>query len=107
MEPQSRTQTVKLALDGLTQPVLPGTFGRIYVDDSVRDCILVPAGAVYRIGQLELVQTVQDGRVLRRLIKTGALHGERLEVLSGLASGETILLQPVQDTAAAGAALER
>lgn len=107
VEPQSRTQTVKLSLDGLTQPVLPGTFGRIFVDDSVRDCILVPAGAVYRIGQLELVQTVQEGRVLRRLIKTGAAHGARLEVLSGLASGETILLQPVQDAGAASAALER
>ncbi len=41
----SRTQLVKVHLEGVEGDVLPGTFGRLWVEAEPRDVILVPASA--------------------------------------------------------------
>ena len=98
IDPQSRTQTVKISLAGAgSVEVLPGTYGRFSVADDAVERILVPTGAVYRVGQLEMVQVLEQGRVLRCLVKTGQTFGDRVEILSGLQAGETILTEPVQN----------
>lgn len=91
IDPHSRTQLVKVRLADTAGQVLPGTFGRVWVEDDVRASILVPASAVFRSGQLEMVHVVEDGRALRRSVKTGARYGEEVEILSGLRPGDTIL----------------
>ncbi len=96
VDPMSRTQRMKVHIEGAGADVLPGTFGRVWVADDPRPAILVPATAVYRIGQLEMVQLVADNRVIRRLVKTGPLFGDRIEILSGLSAGDTILTQPIK-----------
>lgn len=96
IDPSSRTQQVRIHLEPVEQPVLPGTFGRVWVHDDARKSVMIPASCVYPVGQLELVQTVEDGRVMRRLVKTGPTAGDAVEILSGLAGGETVLLQPIR-----------
>ena len=91
----SRTQLVKVHLDGVEGDVLPGTFGRLWVDAESRDAVYVPASAVRQIGQLAFVQVVRDGRAVRRLVKTGPIRGDRVEILSGLRAGEVILVNPI------------
>lgn len=91
----SRTQLVKVHLDGVEGDVLPGTFGRLWVDAESRAAVFVPASAVRQIGQLAFVQIVRDGRAIRRLVKTGPVHGDRIEILSGLRAGEVILVNPI------------
>ena len=93
----SRTQLVKVHLDDVTGDVLPGTFGRLWVAAEPRPAIFVPAAAVIRAGQLAFVQVVQDGRAVRRLVKTGAAVNDRMEILSGLRAGETILVNPAPE----------
>ncbi len=93
----SRTQLVKVHLDGVEGNVLPGTFGRLWVDAEPRESIFVPASAVIRLGQLTFVQVVRNSRALRQLVKTGPMVGERIEILSGLQAGETILATPIQE----------
>jgi RND family efflux transporter MFP subunit len=97
VDPASRTQMVKIRLEGVEDNVLPGTFGRLWLDEEPRSTMRIPAGAVYRVGQLELVQVVENGRAVRRLVKTGPLYGERIEVLSGLKDGETVLANPIKE----------
>jgi RND family efflux transporter MFP subunit len=97
IDPISRTQLVKIKLDGVTGDVLPGTFGRFFVDDTARETILVPASAVYRAGQLELIQVVKGDRVVRRLVKSGPASGDKVEILSGLKAGEKALARPVTE----------
>ena len=97
IDPMSRTQLVKIQLEGETGDVLPGTFGRLFVDDTARDTILVPASAVYREGQLEMVRVVENGRAVNRLVKSGAAMGEKVEILSGLKDGEIVLAKPVTE----------
>jgi RND family efflux transporter MFP subunit len=94
VDPSSRTQKVKVRLEGVAGEVLPGTFGRLWVEEVPREAIRVPKSTVYRSGQLELVQVVRDGRVLRRLVKTGPEYGNSVEILSGLKADETILAEP-------------
>lgn len=55
----------------------------------------MPATSVYRVGQLEMVQVVESGRVLRRLVKTGDKRNGEVEILSGVREGERVLVRPV------------
>jgi RND family efflux transporter MFP subunit len=96
IDPSSRTQQVRIRLEPLAQPVLPGTFGRVWLHDEPRNCLMIPASCVYAVGQLEMVQAVENGRVMRRLVRTGPKAGDAVEILSGLADGETVLLQPIR-----------
>ena len=97
VDPGSRTQTVKVRLESEGKGLLPGTFGRLWVDGEPHDGFRVPATSVYHVGQVELVQVVRDGRVMRRAVKTGSLFGDRIEILSGLSDGDEILAQPVKE----------
>ena len=97
IDPMSRTQLVKIQLNDVTGDVLPGTFGRLFVDDAARETILVPASAVYRAGQLEMVQVVENGRAVRRLVKSGPTAGDKVEILSGLTNGERVLVKPATE----------
>ena len=97
IDPMSRTQLVKIQLDDATGDILPGTFGRLFVDDAARDTILIPASAVYRAGQLEMVQVVENGRAVRRLVKSGPMAGDKIEILSGLKNGEIVLVKPATE----------
>lgn len=93
----TRTQLVRVHLDGVEGDVLPGTFGRLWVEAEPREAVFVPSAAVVRIGQLAFVQVVRDGRAFRRLVKTGPARGDQIEILSGLRAGDVILAQPVQE----------
>ena len=97
VDPATRTQLVKVHLDGVTGEVLPGVFGRLWVDDEPRSVILVPADAVRRTGQLETVVVVESGRPVRRLVKTGLPREDRIEILSGLKDGDVIVRNESED----------
>ena len=97
VDPLSRTQIVKVHIDCTTPDLLPGTFGRLWVADEARDTLMIPTGAVYSVGQIELVQVVSDGRAIRRAVRTGPTHGPSVEILSGLAAGDTVLVNPIKE----------
>lgn len=95
----SRTFLVKIGLPH-RDDVYAGMFGRVFIPTGERVRLLAPSTAIERIGQLEFATVVNDqGRPLRRLVTTGAQpDGEDVEVLSGLAAGESLLLPaPLDD----------
>ena len=87
----SRTRKVKLALAGAQGDVLPGAFGRLCVEETPHAAVLLPAAAILHMGQLEMAQVVENGHVLRRLVKTGPAYDGQVEILSGLQDGEVVL----------------
>lgn len=97
IDPRSRTQWVKVQLDGVKNDVLPGTFGRLWLTDLEQPMIRIPESAVYRVGQLELVQVIQDRRPVRRLVKTGAHAAGQIEILSGLSAGDVLVAHPTKE----------
>jgi RND family efflux transporter MFP subunit len=91
-DPASRTVTVKLDLPA--DPGLrSGLFGRARFPAEERQVILVPIPALVERGQLAAVYVVGDDDVARlRLVTAGARHADRVEVLSGLAGGERVVV---------------
>ena len=45
-----------------------------------------------KIGQLELVEVVENGKATRRAIRTGRILDADIEVLSGLRAGEQVVV---------------
>ena len=91
-DPASHTYTVKIALGGVA--VASGASGRaaLTVPGETRQVVVVPAAAILRRGGLELVVLRDaEGRAATRAVTVGErLDGDRVEVLSGLAGGETV-----------------
>ncbi len=100
IDPLSRTQLVKVGIREPQAGTLPGTFGRLWVEDDPRPALLVPASAVFRAGQLEFVEETREDRAFRRAVRTGMAYGDMVEILSGLADGDAILAQPLREFAA-------
>jgi len=95
VDPQTRTQLIKIALPAMTG-LQPGHFGWLEQACDQHEALLIPAGAVQHIGQLEVVKVVADGRQLMRHIRTGKTFGDQVEVISGLHEGETVIAHPEQ-----------
>ncbi|WP_108681306.1 efflux RND transporter periplasmic adaptor subunit [Methyloceanibacter sp. wino2] len=90
-EPGARTLLVKVRLPSDAR-ALAGMFARIAVPAGERARLLVPADAVKRIGQLELVTVVRDGQMAQRMVTTGQpTNDARIEILSGLKEGERVM----------------
>jgi RND family efflux transporter MFP subunit len=92
-EPGARTLLVKVRLP--PDPRLyAGMFGRVEIPAGRRRVVRIPQHAVRRVGQLEFAQVaLPDERVERRLVTTGPIDAEgRVEVLSGLADGERVVV---------------
>ncbi len=97
VDPLTRTRVVKVRLDPNGLALLPGAFGRIRVETEPVESLWIPASAVRRVGQQELVQVAANGRALGRIVKTGAQAEGRVEILSGLSAGDVVLVEPVRE----------
>lgn len=97
VDPSSRTRKVKIRLDAGAPRILPGTYARVVVDGESHPSVRVPAAAVIRVGQQEFIQVVAEGRVIRRVVRTGVARDGQVEVLSGLADGEAIVPEPLKE----------
>ncbi|MBI4622354.1 MAG: efflux RND transporter periplasmic adaptor subunit, partial [Verrucomicrobia bacterium] len=72
-----------------------GQFARVQVPGVAVRTLLAPVAAVSTLGQMERVFVAGEGnRAVLRLVTTGAVRGDRVEILSGLADGERIVVAP-------------
>jgi RND family efflux transporter MFP subunit len=90
----TRSVLIKVSIPpDVSTPVFAGMFGRVVLPVGRTERLLIPAAAVQRVGQLELVEVAgPDGRLERRFVRLGREAGERVEVLSGLNDGERVAL---------------
>ena len=89
----SRSFTVKVAL-GPHAGLRSGLYGQLLLPGAERSGLSVPSSAVVSRGQIQSVFAVQDGTARLRLVSLGALLDGRYEVLSGLAAGDRVVLDP-------------
>lgn len=78
-----------------TEGLFPGMFGRALLEKGAAKTILVPKSAVVEKGQLAGVFSVKEGVARYRMIKTGMVSGDNVEVLSGLTEGEEVAISNV------------
>ena len=90
VDPVSRTFIVKV--DVTATGTRSGMYGRVSFPAGEKRGILVPKGALVEQGALTQVWVVGKNDIARmRLVKTGRVMGDKIELLSGLSDGERIV----------------
>ena len=95
IDPLSRTFIVKINPGNL--PVSSGLFVRVRIPVGKKEAIVVPAASIVEKGQLTGVYAVDDeGIITYRLVRTGATYTGNTEILSGLTTGERVIVKGVK-----------
>lgn len=96
-DPATRSYTVKIGLANAGDMHLrSGLYGKARFVMGQRKILSVPRTAVAQQGQLAGVFVVDQSGVARlRLVKTGRIVGDRVELLSGLNEGEEIVSEGI------------
>jgi RND family efflux transporter MFP subunit len=84
--------TVNALVPNAAGHFLSGTSASLALPRGTRHAILVPAGAVIHQGDLTGVRVVAAGQASLRWIKPGRTDGAMVEILSGLAPGDSVLV---------------
>lgn len=89
----SRTFLVKLDLPQ-NDALRAGQFGRAFLPRAKRSAISVPNSALISRGQMDYVFVSVNDIARLRIVRTGQKDGGETEILAGLDSGESIVLDP-------------
>jgi RND family efflux transporter MFP subunit len=90
-EAQSASRTFQVKVTGPCPPgIYSGMFGRIVIPLDTEEVLVIPAATVSHVGQLDLVEVVNAGRLERRIVRLGRVLDNDVEVLSGLSEGEQV-----------------
>jgi RND family efflux transporter MFP subunit len=93
---QSHTATARVYLPD-TEGIVPGMAVRVHFVVGQARKLTVPPQAILRRGEVSAVYVLKDGKPGLRKVRLGEAVGDgEIEVLSGLASGETVSLDPVK-----------
>jgi RND family efflux transporter MFP subunit len=93
-DPATRLVPVEVALEGEgTSVARPGFLARVSFALGARDgVLLVPASAIVSGTGSQAVFVVENGQAVRRTVETGMTSEGRVEILSGLAAGDTVVV---------------
>ncbi len=93
LDPRMRTRTIELIVhDDVT--LVPGMFGRArLILESISNAITVPVQSILvtPIGD-QMAFVAENGKVVQRKVQTGIEQGGRIQILSGLKLGETVIV---------------
>jgi len=90
-DPASRTFRVKLDVPA-SPGLMLGQFARLIVPAGEYTSLRVPASAVLQRGQMEILFVVENQRARLHLVRTGRRVEDETEILSGLESGDLVVV---------------
>lgn len=90
-DPKTRTHTVKLSLPDVND-VNSGTFARVSFKRGERQTMMLPVSAIVNRAGIEGVFIVENGRAFFHMVRTGAVMDGMVEIQSGLALGEQVVI---------------
>jgi RND family efflux transporter MFP subunit len=92
---QNRALVIEAEIPNEQGRLRPGAFARAeIVVQPDRRLVTVPADAIVTFAGVEKVLVVENGRAVEKRVTTGRRIANRLEILSGLAVGERVIVQP-------------
>ncbi len=87
----ARTLTVEAEVPNGEGLLKPGQFATVRITQSKpENAVMIPAAAIKTEGDLNKIYVVKDGAVRERLVQTGLLENDLIQVKQGLAEGEVI-----------------
>lgn len=93
----TRSIAVRARLANPAGRLRPGLFARVALDlDSRKDALVIPEAAVFPRGQQNFVYAVEDGKAALRPVTLGQRQPGQVEVLTGLALDEAIIISGLQ-----------
>lgn len=93
VDPETRTAKARLVLDNHDHALRPGMFGTVRVRDTAgRTGIVLPSEAVINTGTQRYVFLAHAGGHFEpRAVRVGREEGDKVEILSGVAAGDTVV----------------
>ncbi len=95
LDPTTRTLKVRLIFDNPERALKPNMFAKVTIDAGVRrDVLKLPAQALIITGEgTSVVKVLEDGRRFQPVdVTTGLQQGEEVELISGLAEGDRVVV---------------
>ncbi|REJ75235.1 MAG: efflux RND transporter periplasmic adaptor subunit [Acidobacteria bacterium] len=91
LNPQSRTLTVEAEIDNPGGLLKPGQFATVRITQSMpAPAVMIPASAVTARGETNVVFVIKDGIANERLVQTGLLENDRIEIKQGITENEVV-----------------
>jgi len=99
---QKATVRVRIAFEELDPRILPDMGVKVTFlserapdlgTEAARPRLLVPKGGVRTVDGASVVFVVRDDRVERRAVRTGGTEGDQIEVVSGLTTGDRVVIE--------------
>jgi membrane fusion protein, copper/silver efflux system len=92
VDPSTRTARVRIALANAGQRLKPGMYATVHLTTTRGRVLSVPRSAVVTTGERTIVFVrAPDGQLAPRDVVTGSANGDRVEIVSGLKEGDTVV----------------
>lgn len=92
VDPENGTFKVTVAIRDASRQLKPGMFGRVrIVYDTRENALMIPKEAVMTEDGANSVYVLNAKRVFRRTVQTGYENGSNIEVIEGLADGDSVV----------------
>jgi len=92
LEGQSRTGRIRVVLDNPDGVLKPDMYAEVKLEADLGERLTVPEEAVIISGETRVVfEDLGGGRLAPRIVQTGQRAGGRIEILSGLESGDRVV----------------
>ncbi|NNE97655.1 MAG: efflux RND transporter periplasmic adaptor subunit [Pyrinomonadaceae bacterium] len=90
---QSRTLTVEAEVENVGGLLKPGQFATVRITQSKPEsAVMIPASAVRADGERNLVFVVKDGIANERVVQTGLLEDQMIEIKTGVRENEVVAI---------------
>ncbi len=87
----SRTMTVEAEVDNGEGLLKPGQFATVRITQSTpKPTVMIPVSAVKAEGDTNKAFVINNGRAEERIVKTGLLESDKIEIQNGIKEGETV-----------------
>jgi membrane fusion protein (multidrug efflux system) len=95
IDPTTRTLRIRARFDNARGLLSPGAFAHVKIQLKEKRSILVPTQAIIPQTRGKSVIIAQDGKAAMRPVETGLRTADKVEIVSGLQEGDTVVTKGV------------
>jgi RND family efflux transporter MFP subunit len=90
----TRTLPIEAEIPNTDGRLRPGTFAKADIITDENPALMVPQSALVVFAGVEKVLIVKDGKAKEQRVRTGVRVGDRVEIIDGVAVGDTVIVSP-------------